>query len=152
MVIVRIRRLTRHCFVELEYLCPRGAIYRVALCKHWKTNCKVGANEPRPHISWWTKVPGMLNYAGDAGDLVIDTAGDRQCSVCVVVVRGGMGSGRGLASSPEYRNKYSVTKFVPTQHPTSLPVPIIYYAITVSTWYTTIVFSQLCVACVIGSL
>jgi len=49
------RRLSR-CFVKLEYPRPRGAIYRVALWKYWKTNRRVGANEPQSHISWWTKV------------------------------------------------------------------------------------------------
>jgi len=40
--------------------------------------------------------------------------------VCVVVVPGGGGA--------EYHNKYS--KFVPTQHPILLPVPILHDAIT----------------------
>jgi len=48
------RRLTRRCFIELEYLHPR--VHRVALWKDWKTNRRVGANEPQSRISWWTKV------------------------------------------------------------------------------------------------
>jgi len=99
----------------------------------------------------------MLNSAGNAGDLVIETptrVPQATSSVVYVLSSCGeeVGTGEGACPSPEYRNKYSVTKFVPTQHPILLLVPIIYYAITISTWYTTIVFSQLCVACVIGSL
>ena len=40
--------------------------------------------------------------------------------------------------------------FVPTQHPILLPVPIIYYAIDITTCYTNIIFSQFCVTSVIG--
>jgi len=50
------RRLTRCCFVESEYLRPRGTTYQVTLWKDWKTNLRVGANELQSCISWWTKV------------------------------------------------------------------------------------------------
>jgi len=55
-------RLTPRYFVESEYLCPCGAIYQVTLWKDWKTNRRVGVNQPQSRISWWTKVHHSFTF------------------------------------------------------------------------------------------